>query len=251
MSRMRRLINRVSVVSLSVVHGLSRRLGIWVFTAFLVVALVLPTLREMAPTRSGWQLFSISRGGVVAQNPKFWMEGRAYGRRDVYQALLHSAAKLQSGHPGSYVAYMDVSARMGGPIARHLSHRDGRDVDILFFGRSPRGLEPGAISWNTVGYGLKYDCDTRTNSAGWSFDEERSWDFLMALRGNGYAAVEKIFVEPCVEDWILEFGAQKGAAAEDLGWVRETLRYAGPRSGDHLDHFHIRFDKPVPLVSLD
>ena len=107
---------------------------------FLVVLVGLPALRELAPTQDGWQLFSMSRGGVVAQHPKFWLEGRAYGRQDVYQALLYAARQTQQAHPGTYVAYMDVSKRHGGQIARHLSHRTGRDVDILFFGTLPKPL---------------------------------------------------------------------------------------------------------------
>ena len=247
----RQLMNRLGAGTLAVVHGMSRRVGLWVLTIFVIVFMVLPALRQLAPTQPGWRLFSVSRGGVVAQNPKFWLEGRAYGREDVYRALLYAAGRVQRSHPGTYVAYMDVSARMGGPIAKHLSHRDGKDVDILFFGRSEQGLEPRSISWNTVGYGLDYQCDTRLNPAGWSFDAERGWAFLMALRDNGHASVDRIFVEPCVEEWLVEFGQSAKAPSEDIRWAIDTLRYAGPRAGDHLDHFHIRFREPVPLVSLD
>ncbi|MEC9466348.1 MAG: penicillin-insensitive murein endopeptidase [Myxococcota bacterium] len=213
---------------------------------FLVVLLGVPAVRELAPTRDGWRLFSMSRGGVVAQHPKFWLEGRAYGREDVYRALLYAARELQQRHPGSYVAYMDVSKRHGGQIARHLSHRTGRDVDILFFGRSELGLEPRAMSWNTVGYSLKYDCASRKNSKEWVFDEERGWAFLMALKNNPHVPVERIFVEPCVEDWLLAAGRAVSASASELRWAERFLRYAGPRSGDHLDHFHIRFQQRGP-----
>ena len=236
-------LGRLSRTLLRVGHGIWRRVGTWAVVIFVVVLLVLPTLREFAPTRAGWQLFSVSRGGVVAQHPKFWLEGRAYGREDVYQALLHSAGQLQRSHPGSYVAYMDVITRRGGPIAKHLSHRTGRDVDILFFGRSEAGLEPRAMSWHTVGYVLNYDCTSQRNPAGWDFDGERGWAFLMALKANPYVGVERIFVEPCVEAWLLEAGQALGADDDDVSWAEKTLRYAGSRAGDHLDHFHIRFSE--------
>lgn len=220
------------------------RLLRWAVLVFIVIVLGLPLLRQLAPTHNGWRLFPLSYSGVISQNFMFWASGRTYGRRDVYDALVFSAQKVQQAHPGAYLAYLDVSARRGGQLRGHLSHRRGRDVDLLLLGKTQHGTPiPNGVSFSDIGYALKYDCKTLENSKGHRLDAAKNWQVLMALRANPHSRVERIFLEPCLKDWLLQFAETQGASAEEMAWVEKVVGYAGKNSADHLDHMHIRFSQ--------
>ena len=235
-------LGRILEAGLARLSALWLRLLKWTTVVFLVVLLGLPLLRQLAPTLPDWRLFPLSYGGLVSQNFMFWAAGRTYGQRDVYDALFFTAQSLQQEYPGSYLAYLDVSHRKGGQIRGHLSHKKGRDVDLLLLGHHRSGLlVPAGVSYSDIGYSLKYDCKTRKNSRGHMLDGRRNWSMLMALKANPHRKVQRIFLEPCLKDWLLKVGEESGAKQEQLTWVEDVVGYAGKNSADHLDHIHVRF----------
>ena len=235
-------LGRILEAGLARLSALWLRLLKWTTIVFLIVLLGLPLLRQLAPTLPDWRLFPLSYGGLVSQNFMFWAAGRTYGQRDVYEALSFAAQSVQQEYPGSYLAYLDVSHRKGGQIRGHLSHKQGRDVDLLLLGHHRSGtLVPAGVSYSDIGYSLKYDCKTFENANGHMLDGRRNWSMLMALQVNPHRSIERIFLEPCLKDWLLKVGKDAGASQEQLAWVEDVVGYAGINSADHLDHMHIRF----------
>jgi len=235
-------VGRIFEAGLARLSALWLRLLKWSVVLFLIILIGLPLLRQLAPTKPGWRLFPLSYSGLVSQNFMFWAAGRTYGQRDVYDALLFTARTMQRKHPGSYLAYLDVSHRKGGQLRGHLSHKLGRDVDLLLLGNQPGEiLVPSGVSYSDIGYSLKYSCQTLRNPKGHELDGSRNWSMLMALRANPHRKVERIFLEPCLKDWLVEKGRERKATDQELGWVDQVVGYAGDNAADHLDHMHIRF----------
>ena len=226
------------------IHRSIRRslfLGLIVLMSLSMVACV-ETLgwRLGAPTEKGWLLFPWVKDRLVAQNVCCWLLGRSYGRSKVYEALQAATRQLQKEYPGSVVAYMDVGGRRRGPLGGHLSHRSGKDVDILYFGHDARGAYyPQLPSLFLIGYCLDYGRDRRCGEL--IFDTPRAWVYLQCLRTNGVLGIERIFVEPYIKRWLIEEGEKEGASAEALDWARAKLCYAGYWAASHKNHFHIRF----------
>jgi len=198
------------------------------------------TWRVLAPTKNEWMLFPLYQNGLMAESLPFWLAGRTYGDRDVYAALQDATQKLREKHPGSKVAYMDVSSRGGGKLWPHNSHTNGVDVDIRFFSRGPAGgMGPWRPAVLSAGYPFNFG---KSRQCLWlTFDAERTWTFICALHESREAKVEKIFVEDYIEKWLLEEGQRQGASQELLAWAQNVLRYAGDNAADHKDHMHIRF----------
>jgi penicillin-insensitive murein DD-endopeptidase len=237
-------LGRILEAGLARLSALWLRLLKWATVVFLIILLGLPLLRQLAPTLPDWRLFPLSYSGLVSQNFMFWAAGRTYGQRGVYDALLFTAQSVQQSYPGSYLAYLDVSHRKGGQIRGHLSHKHGRDVDLLLLGHHPNGsLVPTGVSYSDIGYSLKYNCKTLQNPSGHILDGARNWSMLMGLRTNPHRRVERIFLEPCLKVWLLSVGKESGAEQEALAWVEKVVGYAGKNSADHLDHIHIRFSQ--------
>ena len=114
------------------------------------------------------------------------------------------------------------------------------DVDILYLALRPSGaLFPSSVQPPVLGYLIKYGRNRQHGHL--TFDAERNWTFLLALRRQTHVRVAKVFVEPFIEEWLLEEGRRSGASAEELRWARDVLRYAGANALDHKDHMHIRF----------
>ena len=193
-------------------------------------------------TLPGWRLFPRSEGGLIAQNELVWASGHTWGRADVHQALLAATAHLQDQYPGSKVGILHVSLRKGGLFPPHLSHRAGNDVDVVYLGRwvGTGAWFPQRPHPFLLGYSIKYGAKGRHGLL--ELDLARNWCFLMGLRRQRSARVQKIFVEPFLEELLLAEGRRLGATSAELAWASSTLRYAGDNALDHKDHMHIRFE---------
>ena len=82
--------------------------------------------------------------GVLTESVELPSEGDGYKwlRRDdrhhglprFVRAIERAAARVAHERPGAMLAVGDLSARGGGRLLPHLSHRTGRDVDLLLYG---------------------------------------------------------------------------------------------------------------------
>lgn len=162
-------------------------------------------------------------------------------------ALIDAARALAARHTGAVLHFMDASGPEGvTPFPPHLSHGDGRQIDVaLFFetleGRPlsappdtaahggwwpaepPRHDETVACPQGRVGPAQKPDPPADRN---WRMDEARTKALVEILIAD--PRVRRILIEPHLERRF------------DL-WDHPKLRFAGCRAARHDDHLHIDF----------
>jgi penicillin-insensitive murein endopeptidase len=90
--------------------------------------------------------------GFVRYRP---MSTHYFGRPRLVHALEAAAASVARRAPGGAPLFIgDLSAKTGGRIPGHDSHRTGRDVDLLFFVMTPSGApvpSPGFVRFEGDG----------------------------------------------------------------------------------------------------
>jgi hypothetical protein len=183
------------------------------------------------------------RGPLRPRNPLYCLLGRAYVTPPARAALVEAAQALVKAHPGSVVLFMDASGADGKrPFAPHLSHGDGREVDVAVFYRRPDGWPLDAPP-TFSGYGAQepprpgdpLPCKgiKRVNDHGdapasrpWRLDEARTRNLIEILIQD--PRVKRIFIEPHLKR---RFGLEK----------ETKIRFAGCWAARHDDHLHVDF----------
>ena len=97
-----------------------------------------------------------------------------FGRPRLVQALKQAAESVQRQAPGGAPLVIgDLSAKTGGRIPGHDSHRTGRDVDLLFLVTTPEGVpvpSPGFVRFEADGLAFvphgRSDAESRCCRAG-------------------------------------------------------------------------------------
>ncbi|MBI5512679.1 MAG: penicillin-insensitive murein endopeptidase [Deltaproteobacteria bacterium] len=130
----------------------------------------------------------------------------------------------------------DLSARRGGMVTRHHSHRNGRDVDLLFFARDAATDEPvrapAFVRYNSRGESVAHPTALR-------FDTARNWRLVEALLADADAGIIRIFVASWIKGPLLAYARAHGAREEVLERAEALLVQPGD-SAPHDDHFHVR-----------
>lgn len=190
------------------------------------------------PCASGGALRPHSRGYCLGQ--------RHYVTLPARTALLSAAEELRRRHPDAAITYMSASWPIGRrPMPPHLSHGDGRQIDLALF-YVDRDGRPLARPPTTTGYGAyeppKREADrscagaerrARRNDGAdpaaerrWRLDEARTRALIQVLSAD--PGVRRIFLEPHLKT--------------RLGFARDRkVRFAGCRAARHDDHLHVDF----------
>jgi len=186
-------------------------------------------------------------GGPLRPHAKAYCLGRRnYVTAPAQASLLTAAEALRAAHPGSAVTYMEASWPLGRrPMPPHLSHGDGRQVDLalLYTDLDGRPL-PGPPTLS--GYGA-YEpparerdraCTGKSRRAkrndgqdppanrAWRLDEARTAALVRILSAD--PKVRRIFLEPHLKRRL------------GLGMDRK-VRFAGCQAARHDDHIHVDF----------
>lgn len=176
---------------------------------------------------------------------------RHYVREEVKQAVTEAAGELNKKFPGSAVNYLDAGFPFinGFPLLPHLSHHDGKKLDIAFRYTDSKTGQPvnNAPSW--LGYGIceeplpgeintavfcnmkgyrRYSALQRympqTNKANYTFDATQTRFLIRALAAE--KNIEKIFIEPHLQT--------------RMDITSSKVRFQGCHSVRHDDHIHIQ-----------
>ncbi|MEM7223521.1 MAG: hypothetical protein AAF495_11110 [Pseudomonadota bacterium] len=188
----------------------------------------------------------------------FCLANRHYAVPEVHGLLDGLSRHLADHFPGSEVSYLDASFPFfdGFPLPPHLSHHDGRKIDLAFFyeskadGRSrPKGAAWPIGYWAFTGpepdeaqpcadfhdwRSLRWDFDwLQPRFADSVLDQERTRAMLAWLVGEGASlGVEKVLLEPHLRN--------------RLGATSALIRFQGCRAARHDDHIHVQLRKPAP-----
>jgi hypothetical protein len=214
------------------------------FSAYLV-----PTLAEMSG-RVPLQCQAKEGRPYAARNAIFCLLNRHYVSPQLRDLLTALSLDLAEAHPGTLVAYLDAGFPFfdGFPLLPHLSHRDGRKLDIAFFYGDSGGYRP-AKTPSPLGYwgyerprpGQAAVCpeDSGLLSPRWDLDWLQPWLPKMQL---GEARMGALL------DWLDEkgpaFGLERVFLEPHLLARLERgsplFRFQGCRAARHDDHIHIQ-----------
>lgn len=162
-------------------------------------------------------------------------DGVRWGSERLVGVIQRAAAQVQTSRPGGAPLVVgDLSHRYGGQTERHRSHRSGRDVDLLFYVTTPRGVpvrSPGFIKFSTDGLG------TTEGKKVYRFDVERNWTLVRALLDD--EDVQWVFVARPIEALLIEHAMALGEPLDLLYRAETVMRQPGD-SAPHDDHFHVR-----------
>jgi penicillin-insensitive murein endopeptidase len=131
----------------------------------------------------------------------------------------------------------DLSARSGGKIPGHQSHRTGRDVDLLFYWLTPRGARvtaPGFIHVESDGLALVPHSGELLR-----LDVEYEWKLVKALLTSPDIGVQFLFASRTVEALLVDYALARGEPLELVLRAQSVLLEPGD-SMPHDDHFHLR-----------
>lgn len=187
----------------------------------------------------------------AALNPVYCLLGRNYVRAEVKAMLDAMARDLNMQYPGVTAAYLDTGFPLldGFPLPPHLSHDDGRRIDLAYFYSDGAGTYAPLTAPSPLGYwgfetppaGAPALCTDKVRwltfrwDMGWFqafvredlvLDEERTAAMLRWLteKGPGHG-VTKILLEPHM--------------AKRLGIASPLIRFQGCRAARHDDHIHV------------
>lgn len=164
-------------------------------------------------------------------------DDRAYAVARLVRSVETAADEVMTAWGGSKLVVGDFSREHGGILLPHLSHRSGRDADLLLYYTTLEGapveapgfihVEPDGLAWDTA------------NSRFLRFDVAREWIFVRALLTNEQARIQWVFANHNVRALLLEWARARGESADIV--ARATLAMAEPKPGGlHDDHIHIR-----------
>jgi len=169
-----------------------------------------------------------------SSSPHYWANPR------LVQAVQTAAATVARQLPGGAPLIVgDLSARYGGKISGHRSHRTGRDADLLFYVTTPAGASlpnPGFVHFESDGLAA-----LEGKSAGGfvRLDLERQWLLVRTLVSSEPAAVQLMFISRAIEALLIDYARARGEPLELL-WRAETVMLEPLDSTPHDDHIHLR-----------
>jgi penicillin-insensitive murein endopeptidase len=161
-----------------------------------------------------------------------------FGRPRLVGALTRIAAELAAdSRDAPPLVIGDLSARYGGKIDGHQSHRTGRDVDILFHFVTPGGARVTAPGFVHVGD----DGLARVHETGavLRFDVEQQWRLVRALVDAPEIGVQFMFVSRTIEALLVEYALARGEPLERVLRAQSVMLEPGD-SLSHDDHVHLR-----------
>ncbi len=164
-------------------------------------------------------------------------DARHFGTPRFVHAIERAAETVALARPGASLGVGDLSVRSGGRLMPHLSHRTGRDADLLLYMTTLEGApaeSPGFI--HVQEDGLAWDDAHRRFLR---FDVEREWLLVKALLTDDDARIQWLFASRTVEAMLIEWAQARGESGEVLSRAQEAMLQPVP-GGVHDDHLHVR-----------
>jgi penicillin-insensitive murein endopeptidase len=164
---------------------------------------------------------------------------RRYAVPRFIAAIERAAKAVQDERPGgARLTVGDLSGPHGGELfPQHVSHRTGRDADLLFFLTTLDGASIESPGFLPVGPdGLAWDKEHKRYLR---FDVAREWLLVRSLLLDEEARVQWIFVHDNVRNILLEWAIARGEPAFLIQRAMDVVGQPHP-GGPHDDHAHVR-----------
>jgi penicillin-insensitive murein endopeptidase len=165
-------------------------------------------------------------------------DSERWGTPALVEVLERAFAAVEARFPGTPPLRVgDLSARGGGRLTHHGSHRSGRDADLVFYTLDARGEPAVGRGW------LVYDRFGVARGQGadavYFFDAARNWELVRTLLADDTALVEWIFCSNGVKSVLLRYAVEHEPDPAIL--LRAvTVLHQPTNARPHDDHFHVR-----------
>lgn len=164
-------------------------------------------------------------------------DDRHFGVPRFVAAIERAAGKVAKERPGGVLAIGDLSTARGGQLLPHLSHRTGRDADLLLYLVTPQGAPVESPGFVHVGNdGLAWDDKGKRFLR---FDVERQWLLVKTLVEDPEARIQWVFASRNVRALLIDWARARGEKPETIVRAMEIMLQPQP-GGPHDDHVHIR-----------
>jgi hypothetical protein len=217
---------------------------LYALATFVLVPLSAPLVgREALPCRASEDRH------VEAHTVLTCVLNRNYARAAVAQLLEAMSMALDQRYPGTTVEYLDANFPFidGFPMLPHVSHDDGRKIDLAYFYRSTDPTRPGPVEpASPIGYwayeqprpGEARPCEGQRSFLRWDFD------WLQPVFAGTELDPERT---AAMLDWLEEHGPAYGVTRillethlqERLGAHGPLVRFQGCAVARHDDHMHL------------
>jgi penicillin-insensitive murein endopeptidase len=207
----------------------------------------LNTPTPLAPSFSGsvgWPHHGVQTGAVeLPESGTGFVRYRKLGgyywaQPGLVQAIEDATEYVAEALPGGAALFVgDLSARDGGKIERHYSHRSGRDVDLLWYVTTPEGapIDNGHfVQLGADGLGKVPGTNEYVR-----LDLGREWLLIKSLLTSEHIEVQWLFVSRDVEALLVHYALDAGEDPE-LIWRAENALLEPVDSLPHDDHLHLR-----------
>lgn len=185
---------------------------------------VLTKAASLPPRGEGYRLLSTNE--------------RNYGIPRFVSLVERSAATVARARPGGTLVIGDMSAKTGGKISHHSSHRTGRDVDLLLYLTTLDGAPVESPGFVSVGPdGLGFDAPSQRFLR---LDLERQWLLVKTLVEDKDGRVQWLFVSRPIRAMLLEWARARGEPADTIVRAMDVMLEPGPPAQSHDDHMHLR-----------
>jgi hypothetical protein len=240
-----RIINRkIDRRSWRTVLKLASFLGLYLITTFVIVPVVAkPFGRVPLPVTNTAQ--------VQPLNVMTCLLNRHYVRPALLQTTFAVAQQINSKYPGTVVNYLDAGFPFvnGFPLVPHLSHNDGKKIDLAFFYIDNRTGQRANTAPSIIGYGVSEGpragevnttsfCTAKGywqysfmvkiipqgNKQYFTFDSARTKELVNSFAAQ--PAIGRIFIEPHLKT--------------RLGLTSNKIRFHGCQAVRHDDHVHVQ-----------
>ena len=202
--------------------------------------------RPKGPNAAGLVRLPCGGGALRPNGVLNCVDERNYVTPPALAALQQAAQTVRTAYPGAAVRYMEASWASGKrPMPPHLSHGDGREVDLALYYETARGSPLGRTpTLDPLGYGAfepprteaervckdgalgANDAPDPPKTRAWRLDETRTRLLLKTLTAD--PRVRRVFIEPHLK-------ARLGFGGDD------KVRFAGCQAARHDDHLHVDF----------
>lgn len=238
-------------IGLSYIAKITRRWArLAVFICLYAVATV--AAHAVAPMFGRVPLSCFSKDGPLrVLSPLYCALNRNYVTGDVLRVADALSRHMAARFPGTVTIALDANFPFldGFPLLPHLSHNDGRKLDIAFYYQGPDGEPVNGQTRSPIGYfafeqpvadaplpcagrddllTFRWDFDfLQPVSPDWHLDPVRTGAAVRWLAADGRKmGVEKIFIEPHL--------------AQRLAVENGIVRFQGCRAARHDDHIHFQ-----------
>jgi hypothetical protein len=176
---------------------------------------------------------------------------RNYVKPELRDIAFSVAEKMNEKYPGATVNYLDANFPFLDkfPLLPHLSHNDGKKLDISF---QYNDSQTGEITDNVpsfIGYGICEEPNSGEENKPEYCDKKGYWQYnLLRDIVPQHNKAKFIFDEKRTRDLVNSFASHKGLAKifiephlqARLGLVSRKIRFHGCQAVRHDDHIHVQ-----------